>query len=252
MKKRIFVGTLVTLLCIPSYAYAKGSASVEFAGNRSVNVGDEFKVNMVLDNISETNGGIVGFGGYITYDKNVLELVNTNQANAGYEVMINENNNKIAALDFTLSKGIESRTTVYTITFKAIGEGNTNVTLTNGELVDKKENLEMSVRDLNVTSKNVVESTSIREDIPVEKIVKNEENTEVKNVNTVKKVEYYDTQEEVIEESIDNNENIVIENTIKNDKKVAKNVKKCKKTSNKFTKFFKKIFNKIFKKTTDK
>lgn len=155
MKKKLFAGALVGLMSMPLVVNAAGVSTVKFEGNTSVNTGDEFKVNMVLDNIDGTNGGIVAFGGYISYDKNVLELVSTEKGDA-YDVIINENINKIAALDYTLSNGITERTNVYTLTFKAINEGNTSVTLTNGEVDDIGGTVSFNVEELNVNTKNAV------------------------------------------------------------------------------------------------
>ena len=155
MKKKLFIGALVSLMSIPMAVNAAGVSTVKFEGNTDVNVGDEFKVNMVLDNIEGTNGGIVAFGGYITFDKNVLELVSSEKGDA-YDVIINENINKIAALDYTLANGIKERTNVYTMTFKAIGEGNTSVSLTNGEVDDINSTVDFNVEALNVNSKNTV------------------------------------------------------------------------------------------------
>ena len=88
MKKRYLVGALVGLATLPMTVNAAGVSTVKFEGQTNVNVGDEFTVNMVLDNIDGTNNGVVAFGGYINYDNSVLELVSTTQGDA-YEVIIN-------------------------------------------------------------------------------------------------------------------------------------------------------------------
>ena len=154
MKNKIFAGALVGLLSIPMAVNAAGVSTVKFEGQNSVNVGDEFTVNMVLDNIEGTNNGVVAFGGYIDYDKNVLELVSTSQADAKYEVLINNRINKIAAIDYTLTNGIKERTNVYTMKFKAIGEGNSAITLTDGEVEDSTDEISFNVLELNVNSKH--------------------------------------------------------------------------------------------------
>lgn len=228
MKKGIFVGALVTLLCIPSYAYAKGSGTIRFEGQSNVNVGDEFKVNMVIDNVVEAEEGIVGFGGYISFDKDLLEIVDAKTANEYFTVTRNKNINKIAGIDYSLANGIYNRSTVYEITFKGLAEGNTNVTLTSAELVDRKSNeLDVTTNGLNV------------------KINKKED---VKTVENVKKVEKVQTQETVVKNTDENKEEIVVEKTVKDTKKAAKNTIKTKKSGNKITRFFKKLFNKILKK----
>ena len=228
MKKGIFVGALVTLLCIPSYAYAKGSGSIKFEGQNNVNVGDEFKVNMVIDNVSEAEDGVVGFGGYISFDTDLLEIIDAKNANEYFTITRNKNINKIAGIDYSLANGINNRSTVYEITFRGLNEGNTTITMKSAELVDKKANeLDVTTNGLNV------------------KINKKEE---VKPVETIKKVEKKQTQETVVESSIENKEEIVVEKTVKETKKASKNTIKVKKSGNIITRFFKKLFNKIIKK----
>ncbi|MBO6195406.1 MAG: hypothetical protein J6O56_03560 [Bacilli bacterium] len=188
MKKNFYVGALVSLMSIPMVVNAAGVSTVKFEGNTNVNVGDEFNVNMVIDNVEGTNGGVVAFGGYINYDKNVLELVNTNQADNKYEVLINRNINKIAALDYTLANGIKERTNVYTLTFKAIGEGNSEVTLNDGEVVDTNSEVNFNVEALNVTSKNIVveDKENTYEDNYVEtKVVEEIKEDKVENIKNV-------------------------------------------------------------------
>lgn len=126
MKNKLFTGLIIGLMSIPMYVNAAGTSIVKFEGQNNVNVCDEFKINMVIDN-------------------NVLELVNT-ESTGNYGVIINNNNNKIAAIDFTLANGIYEKTNVYTMTFKAIGEGNTTITLKNGELCDKSSDLDFNVK----------------------------------------------------------------------------------------------------------
>lgn len=230
MKKGIFVGALVTLLCIPSYAYAKGTATIEFTGNKAVNVGDEFKVNMVIDNVTDAEGGIVGYAGYIKFDDSVLEIVDAKTANNYFDVYKNDSINKIVGIDMTLKHGITSRTAVYEITFRGINEGNTTVTMTGADLSDRDANeVDANVNGLNVTInavKPVVE--------------------EVKPVYTVVKEEKTQTQETVVEETTEIKEETVEQKEVKTTKKVAKKTKKQEKNLLKLvSNFFKKIFKKV-------
>lgn len=230
MKKGIFVGALVTLLCIPSYAYAKGTATVEFTGNRSANVGDEFKVNMVIDNVTDAEGGIVGYAGYIKFDDSVLEIVDAKTANNYFDVYKNDSINKIVGIDMTLNHGITSRTAVYEITFRGINEGNTTVTLTGADLSDRDANeVDANVNGLNVTInavKPVVE--------------------EVKPVYTAVKEEKVQTQETVVEDTADIKEDAVEQKEEKTTEKVAKKSKKEEKNLLKIVSdFIKKIFKKV-------
>ena len=246
MKKGIFVGALVTLLCIPSYAYAKGSASVEFTGNRSVNIGDEFKVNMVIDNVTDAEGGIVGFGGYIKFDNNILEIVDAKTANSYFDVYRNARINKIAGIDMTLEHGITSKTTVYEITFKGINEGSTLVTLTGADLSDKNANtLDANVSGLNV-SVNAVKEEVVEPVQIVAQEVKNEEKTVEKPVKIVNKVEKVDTQEVVVEDTTEIKKETVEQKEVKNTEKIEKKTKKHEKNLLKIvSNFLKKLFKKV-------
>ena len=232
MKKGIFVGALVTLLWVPSYAYAKGTGSIRFEGNKNIKVGDEFKVNMVIDNVSEAEGGVVAFSGYISYDKDLLEIVDAKSANEYFDVVRNKNIDKIVGLDYSLSNGINDRSNVYEITFRSLKEGNTTITLRSGELVDRKaEELDVNTTGLNVAI-TTPEEPKIEEKV-VEKVVK-----------TTKKEEIVDTPEEVIEKYTDIEEETVVKEEIKKTNKTVKNTAK----GNKFTNFFKNLFKKIFQK----
>ena len=234
MKKGIFVGALVTLLCIPSYAYAKGSASVEFTGNRSINVGDEFKVNMIIDNVTDAEGGIVGYAGCINFDSNILEIIDAKTANSYFDVYRNANINKIVGIDMTLEHGITSRTAVYEITFKGINEGNTTITLTGADLSDKNAN----EIDANVSGLNVAVAT-------VKPVVLDEKNGE-KNTYTVEKIKNVDTQEAVVEVDTDIKEDTTIQKEEKTAEKVAKKSKKEEKNLLKIvSEFIKKLFKKV-------
>ena len=230
MKKGIFVGALVTLLCVPSYAYAKGTANVRFEGNTNINVNDEFKVNMVIDNVSEAEGGIVGYAGYIKYDNSILEIVDAKSANNYFDVYKNDSINKIVGIDMTLNHGITSKTNVYEITFRGIKEGNTTIYLKDADLSDRDANIiDATVEGLNVNVnavKPVVE--------------------EVKPVYTVVKEEKIQTQETVVEETAEIKEETVEQKEVKTTKKVAKKTKKQEKNLLKIvSKFFKKIFKKV-------
>lgn len=231
MKKALFTGAVITLLCIPSVAFAKGTAGVKFEGTNNVNVGDEFTVNMVIDNVNDTEYGVVGLGGYISYDSNVLELVSTSQGNS-YEVLINKNNNKIIGIDYTMENGIKERTDVLKLTFKAKDEGNTNITLSNGELEDRYGSIEFTVDGLNVTSKEV-------------KIV---ENNAVNEVKTEEIVENHETQTRVETTNIEIKEEKVVQKTTKSTKKVAKKAtKKVSKKKKNILEIFKSFFTNIIK-----
>ena len=231
MKKGMFIGALVTLLCVPSYAYAKGSANVRFEGNANINVNDEFKVNMVIDNVSEAEGGIVGYAGYIKYDNSILEIVDAKSANNYFDVYKNDSINKIVGIDMTLNHGITSKTNIYEITFKGIKEGNTTIYLKDADLSDKDANIiDATVEGLNINVNAI-------------KPANEEVKTEVKPSYTVNKVEKVETQEVVVKETIENKEKI---KEVKTTKKVIKSTKKQEKNLLKLvSRFLKKIFKKV-------
>ena len=231
MKKGMFIGALVTLLCVPSYAYAKGSANVKFEGNTNVNVNDEFKVNMVINNVSEAEGGIVGYAGYIKFDDSVLEIVDAKTANNYFDVYKNDSINKIVGIDMTLNHGITSKTNIYEITFKGIKEGNTTIYLKDADLSDRDANIiDATVEGLSVNVNAI-------------KPANEEVKTEVKPSYTVNKVEKVETQEVVVKETIENKEKI---KEVKTTKKVIKSTKKQEKNLLKLvSRFLKKIFKKV-------
>lgn len=232
MKKKFIMGALVGIAMLPMAVNAQGKGTIKFEGQNNVNVGDEFKVNMVIDNVSEAEEGVVGFGGYISFDTDLLEIVDAKTANEYFTVTRNKNINKIAGVDYSLANGIYNRSTVYEITFKGLNEGNTTITMTKAELVDRKANeLDVTTNGLNVTV-NKVEEVKVEE----------------KPVETTKKVEKKQTQEVVIQETNENKEKIVVEKIVKDTKKSAKNTVNTKKSGNFITRFFKKLFNKIIKK----
>lgn len=244
MKKALFTGAVVALLCVPSVAFAKGTAGIKFEGANNVNVGDEFTVNMVIDNVSDTEEGIVGLGGYISYDSNVLELIDTYQGDA-YEVLINRNNNKIIGIDYTMANGIKNRTNVFKLTFRSKAAGNTNITLTEGELEDRYSSVDFNVDGLYITSSEKVE------EIPVVENDKIEEKTTEIPVEITNNNKNYETQEVVETTTVENKEKTTTSKTVKKTKKTAKKAVKTKKSENSFINFLKNIFGLVFKKTTE-
>ena len=174
MKKKLLVGILsLGLIAVPTVVNAQGTATIKFEGNNVITKGNVVKVNMIIDDIKDTNEGIEAFGGYIKYDESVLKLISTKEADNKYPVYINKDNNKIAALDYYLDSSITEKTNVYTMYFRAVGEGNTMITLTNPEVVDKNSRVESKIEGLNVSvkeeTKEIVTTT-----------------TTVKTTNTVK------------------------------------------------------------------
>ena len=246
MKKALFTGAVISLLCVPTVAFAKGTASVKFEGTNNINIGDEFTVNMIIDNINDTNEeGIVGIGGYITFDGDVLELVETNQGDS-YEILINRKNNKFIGIDYTMANGIKERTNVFKLTFRSKAIGNTNITLTDGELEDRYSSVDFDVNGLYVTSNEKVEEI-IEEKVEVEE-VKTEEKIEEKTINYIEKEEEPQTPEYVETDNVEIKKEKVVKKATKNTKKVAKKVtKKTAKKKKNIIEIVKSFFTNIIK-----
>ena len=214
MKKKLLVGILsLGLIAVPSVVNAQGTATIKFEGNNVTKVGDEIRVNMIVDDVKDTLDGVEAFGGYITFDNSVLELIATEQADNKYPVFINEKINKIAGVDFTLENGIKEKTNVYTMVFKAKGEGNTVITLSNPEVVDRLTAVDYKVEGLNISVKEekkevVTTTTSTTTTKPVTtttnkvEVKTTEATTEAKVEETTTKA--VEDQKEIVEETEEN------------------------------------------------
>lgn len=188
MKNKVLLGVLAAgLILAPANAYAlSGNATVEFTGSKNVIVGDTFTVKMNVKDVNNTYDGIVSLEGNLSFDQNMVEYVSAKSENTPYKFHMNEKYNyKIAGLDFTLDNGIVNNVTVYEFTFKALKEGNTNITLSNYKLTDSKDYVDAKVIGNNITIKEQVKE-EVKEEVKETKTI--EVKTEAK-VNPVKKVE---------------------------------------------------------------
>lgn len=158
MKKKIFLTmAVVGALSLTSPVYAIGNATVSFDSNNTINVGDTFTVKMNVSNINDTYDGIVSMGGNLSFDNTKIEYVSSKGIDTPYLFQINEDYNyRIAGLDFTLDNGIKNNLTVYEFTFKALTEGNTNITFTNAKLTDSKDYINTTVisKQIKIISKS--------------------------------------------------------------------------------------------------
>lgn len=137
--KIIRVLAIVIILCILSTIYS----TVVFAETESfelqlstakdtLNPGDSFSVDIVIDNINVTSGdkGIGAYQAKIIYDSNVLELVDV-IADSKWEVMENEGNMVANTKD---AEVVKERTNTAKINFKVKDEatmGDTTISLEN-------------------------------------------------------------------------------------------------------------------------
>lgn len=180
MKKKIFLTmAVVGALSLTSPVYAIGNATVSFDSDNTINIGDTFTVKMNVSNINDTYDGIVSMGGNLSFDNTKIEYVSSKGIDTPYLFQINEDYNyRIAGLDFTLDNGIKNNLTVYEFTFKALTEGNTNITFTNAKLTDSKDYINTTVisKQIKIISKsNTV--TKVEEENNKNKTIKSPSST---------------------------------------------------------------------------
>jgi len=206
MRKYNIILVLLSIFFLMPSVEAK-SATVEFEGKSTVEIGDTFIVNMVVDNI-DSYDGVVSLGGNLSFDKDVLQFISAEQIDAPYAFHINTDANyKIAGLDFTLSNGIKTKTTIYSFKFKAIKEGNTEISLINQKLTDSQDYLNTTVINKTITVnevKNVVLNNNVvknntQKNNKVEKDTKVEEKIENNDIKV-------NTENNEIKEIIEKNE----------------------------------------------
>ena len=70
MKKKLVIGLVIATLfsSTPINVYAIGSASVNFNSNNTVDIGENIKVYMSIENIEDADKGIIGVGGKLIFD----------------------------------------------------------------------------------------------------------------------------------------------------------------------------------------
>ena len=94
--KIVIITTLLLIFILSINTFAASEESFELkltASTESVNPGQTFSVDIVLDNIKVTTGdlGIGAYSAVIKYDTNILEILNVTAA-TGWEAMSNEGN----------------------------------------------------------------------------------------------------------------------------------------------------------------
>ena len=167
MKKKLVIGLIAATLfsSTPINVYAVGSASVNFNSNNTVDVGENIKVYMSIENIEDADKGIIGVGGKLIFDNNKLEFIEAKTVNTPYDFWFNPKSNKLAGLDFTFENAINKNTTIYEFTFKALEEGNTTITLDEAELSDtltKVLNTNVYGKEITITKKAIIEQEEVK------------------------------------------------------------------------------------------
>jgi len=201
MKKSLITLASVALLTSPLDALALGTTTVKVDGPKTAKVNDTIQVNVKLEDIKDTIGGIVAFGGKIDYNNEYLEYVGSTKSNTNYDFRINENILKIAGMDFSLENGIKDNTTVYTFTFKVLKEGNTTVNFVEPDAVDTDtSDVTATVLPLNIN----INKEEVKEPvITTSKVAIKEETKKVEKVEK-KEVSKEDSIKAAIKEAISN------------------------------------------------
>jgi len=222
MKKKILLSTILASALLTTVPVeAQGTANVSLISENKVQVGDTFKVSLQVSDIQDTYDGVVSMSGRLSFDEEKLEFISGKAMEEPYQFQMNTNTMMIAGLDFTLKNGFYTKTEVYEFTFKALEEGNSNITLQKATLTDskgyitteviskdievvkaveEKKEIEMntsSTSNEEVTSNKVVESNEtikeevkeeVSKEVKEEKITKKEENTPATNVKRARRV----------------------------------------------------------------
>ena len=135
--KRIKLVVIITILCIAftmiapkSYAADESFELQLEASSTTLNLGDNFSVDIIIDNMNVTSGdqGIGAYQAKIIYDTKVLELVNVTAA-TGWEVLENEGN---MVANTSNAEVVTERTHTATINFKVLDNvtfGDTTISL---------------------------------------------------------------------------------------------------------------------------
>ena len=202
MKKSLITLASVALLTSPLDALALGTTTVKVDGPKTAKVNDTIQVNVKLEDIKDTIGGIVAFGGKLDYNNEYLEYVGSTKSNTNYDFMINEKILKIAGMDFTLENGIKDNATVYTFTFKVLKEGNTTVNFVEPDAVDTDtSDVTATVLPLNIN----INKEEVKEPvITTTKVVKKEETKKVEVKEEKKEVSKEESIKAAIKEAISN------------------------------------------------
>lgn len=95
-KVTLIFALVIFTMCISSFGevYAGFSCEVSLT-SRTVTEGQEFTININVNNISGTNG-LFAIGGFIEYDKNALTLLSTS-GGSDSTLSYNEANRKICS-----------------------------------------------------------------------------------------------------------------------------------------------------------
>ncbi len=164
---------------------AEGSGLASVEGKNEVNVGDVVTYNIVISNLKDFDTGITGLQGLITYDPNYYAFVSTKAMTKPIDVQENSTADGVYRIaGFALDEGFNKESVVYSITLKAIKEGNTSINLSEFYLSDLSANL-ITCKMNNITNTIVssVKSTNESSKILNENTILSD--TQEKNTNII-------------------------------------------------------------------
>ncbi len=206
--KKIFGSLLFFIVLFIGLTTVKaGTITANYISNDNVKEGEIINVKINISNVSlSEDGKMYSLGGYITYDKEYLELISFEGEN-NFTGIINDKNNKIALMDYSLEKGCKSGV-IGTITFKALKSGKTTISFRNPSGTDLEKNLDVTFnsKEINIKTKEIKET---------KKVVK-ETKKEVKEVKPVIKEIKKEISENIIIESFNERLFAYINNIFKN------------------------------------
>lgn len=123
---------------------AAGRGGFGFDGNSRVALGDNITLSLYVSDILDTDGGVCSLEANLQFDNTYLEYVSSKSTCPFGARVVPENNYKIAGMDFMQTNCFASKSSVMEFTFKAIKEGETEVSVINTKLNDTKNKLTAS------------------------------------------------------------------------------------------------------------
>lgn len=138
---------LISFFLFPAIFHA-GSIGANFSGNGNYKPGDTVSLNIYVGSCSgcgatDANGQPTGkinmFGGFVNYDSSCLAYQSITGHN-GWSAQLNSANNKIAVADYSLNAGV-SNSSIATITFKALKDCKTTVSMSGTSASDTAGNV---------------------------------------------------------------------------------------------------------------
>lgn len=137
--KKIFSLLLIvaTLFVALPIAHASGSAILEFEGDSIVYAEDYVIITLVLNDITDVEGGIAGIQAKLDYDKDILEFISCEPKALSTDY--STTNNAIVGLALSASQRIYGeKAELITLTFKTLKPAITTISLKDVLVADGK------------------------------------------------------------------------------------------------------------------